>query len=84
MAPKISIIVPLSGGAAQALRCFEGIAAQSTLSSSPFVTWRTPSMRLSFCATNATLIVVRWPSVTNERMFCARGALAIAAGCRGR
>src|SRR5579884_2272785 len=28
MPPKISIIVPLSGGAAQALRCFEGIAAQ--------------------------------------------------------
>lgn len=29
MSPKISIIVPLSGGAAQALRCFEGIATQS-------------------------------------------------------
>lgn len=28
MTPKISIIVPLSGGPAQALRCFEGIAAQ--------------------------------------------------------
>jgi GT2 family glycosyltransferase len=28
MPPKISIIVPLSGGPAQALRCFEGIAAQ--------------------------------------------------------
>jgi GT2 family glycosyltransferase len=28
MAPNISIIVPLSGGPAQALRCFEGIAAQ--------------------------------------------------------
>jgi GT2 family glycosyltransferase len=28
MPPKISIIVPLSGGAAQALRCFEGIAIQ--------------------------------------------------------
>ncbi|MBV9801639.1 MAG: glycosyltransferase [Solirubrobacterales bacterium] len=29
MPPKLSIIVPLSGGAAQALRCFEGIASQS-------------------------------------------------------
>ncbi len=29
MSPKISIIVPLAGGAAQALRCFEGIAAQA-------------------------------------------------------
>jgi GT2 family glycosyltransferase len=28
MSPKISIIAPLSGGAAQALRCLEGIAAQ--------------------------------------------------------
>jgi GT2 family glycosyltransferase len=28
MSPSISIIVPLSGGAAQALRCFEGIAVQ--------------------------------------------------------
>jgi GT2 family glycosyltransferase len=28
MSPRISIIVPLSGGAAQALRCLEGIAAQ--------------------------------------------------------
>ncbi len=28
MSPKLSIIVPLSGGAAQALRCFEGIASQ--------------------------------------------------------
>ena len=28
MASNISIIVPLAGGAAQALRCFEGIAAQ--------------------------------------------------------
>src|SRR5579884_2146988 len=28
MSPKISIIVPLSGGTAQALRCFEGIAIQ--------------------------------------------------------
>jgi GT2 family glycosyltransferase len=28
MAPNISIIVPLSGGPAQALRCFEGIASQ--------------------------------------------------------
>jgi GT2 family glycosyltransferase len=28
MSPKLSIIVPLSGGAAQALRCFEGIAMQ--------------------------------------------------------
>jgi len=29
MSPEISIIVPLSGGAAQALRCFEGIANQA-------------------------------------------------------
>jgi len=29
MSPKISIIVPLAGGPAQALRCFEGIAAQA-------------------------------------------------------
>ena len=28
MAPKVSIIVPLAGGPAQALRCFEGIAVQ--------------------------------------------------------
>src|SRR5947199_7858292 len=28
MPPKVSIIGPLSGGAAQALRCFEGIAVQ--------------------------------------------------------
>ena len=28
MSPKLSIIVPLSGGAAQALRCFEGVAVQ--------------------------------------------------------
>lgn len=29
MSPKVSIIVPLAGGPAQALRCFEGIAAQA-------------------------------------------------------
>jgi GT2 family glycosyltransferase len=29
MAPKVSIIVPLAGGPAQSLRCFEGIAAQA-------------------------------------------------------
>jgi len=29
MSPKASIIVPLAGGPAQALRCFEGIAAQA-------------------------------------------------------
>ena len=28
MAPKVSIIVPLAGGPAQALRCFQGIAVQ--------------------------------------------------------
>src|ERR1700759_2634781 len=28
LAPKVSIIVPLAGGPAQALRCFEGIAVQ--------------------------------------------------------
>jgi GT2 family glycosyltransferase len=28
MSPKVSIIVPLAGGPAQALRCFEGIAVQ--------------------------------------------------------
>ncbi|MBV8220319.1 MAG: glycosyltransferase, partial [Solirubrobacterales bacterium] len=29
MSSKVSIIVPLAGGPAQALRCFEGIAAQA-------------------------------------------------------
>ena len=29
MAPKVSIIVPLAGGPAQALRCLQGIAAQA-------------------------------------------------------
>jgi GT2 family glycosyltransferase len=76
MPAKISIIVPLSGGAAQALRCFEGIATQATEPTHEIVVVDDASVGLSplLARLQGDVEVVRCDRPLGFALAAARGA----------